>query len=167
MGVGARAALLAATEELYAVTLDPEFRPPDEGPGQALQLAVGELHDQTTAIAYQVVAMVLCDPSVVAVPMLHMDVLDQAKPFQEVHRAVHARQAHLGIDQPGAPVDLGHLEVLRRSGQDLQHGHPRSGDLVTLSLECFSQLWDVHVALQLRIILNTITTASSAGQAGL
>jgi hypothetical protein len=135
MVAAARAALAAAAKEFHAVTLDLEFRSPGEGPRQPPQLAIRELHDEPAAVAHQMVAMALCGPSVVAVPVFHVDMLDQVKPFQEVHGAVHARQADPWLYPPGAPVHLGHFQVFRAGGQDLQHRPAGPGEPQSLVVE--------------------------------
>jgi hypothetical protein len=117
------------------VAIDPELRPPGKDPSQALQLAIGEFHDEAATVAHQVVAMVPCDPCVVAVPMLHVDVLDQAEPFEEVHRAVDARQPDPRINLSSPPVHLCHLEVLGAGGQYLQDGHPGPSYPKTVGLQ--------------------------------
>jgi len=167
MVAGLPAALPAAAKELHAVTLDLEFRPPGEGPSQALQLTIRELHDEPAAVAHQVVTMVLCDPSVVAVPVFHVDVLDQVKPFQEVHGAVDARQADPRLDPPGAPVHLRHLQVLRAGGEHLQDRPARPGEPQPLIVECLRQFAAWHGRLiRLRNILNMFITGVEACQAG-
>jgi hypothetical protein len=80
----------------------------------------------------------------VAVPMLHVDVLDQTESFQQVHRAVDARQPDPEIYLPGASVDLGYLKVLRGSGQDLQDRHPGPGQLQSLLVQGLFQFGGVH-----------------------
>ena len=167
MLAGLRAALPAAAKKLHAVTLDLEFRPPGEGPSQPLQLTIRELYDEPAAVAHQVVTMVPCDPSVVAVPVFHVDVLDQVKPFQEIHGAVDARQADPRLYPPGAPVHLGHLQVLRAGGQHLQHRPARAGEPQSLVVENLRQFASRHRgSIGLRKILNKITTGFEACQAG-
>jgi hypothetical protein len=58
----------------------------------------------------------LRDAGVVAMPMLHVNMLDQAETGQEVHGTIDARQADPRVNLPGAPVELGYLEVFRRAG---------------------------------------------------
>jgi hypothetical protein len=50
--------------------------------------------------------MVFPDAGVVAVPMLHVHVLDQVQPGQQVHGAIHAGQSDPTVNLPGAPVHL-------------------------------------------------------------
>jgi hypothetical protein len=105
------------------VAIDPELRPPGKDPSQALQLAVGELYDQAATVAHQVVAMVSREAGIVAVPMLHVDVLDQVELFQNIHRAVDAGQADPGVNLLGAPMHLRYFHVLGAGGQHLQDRH--------------------------------------------
>ena len=113
MGAQAVSAFPALAKKLHTVALNTKLCPSCESACQALHLAIIELNDQATLVAYQVVTMVFCDPSVVPVPMLYVDVLDEVELLQEVHGAVHARQADLRINPARAPVHLRHLEVLR------------------------------------------------------
>jgi hypothetical protein len=98
------------------VILDLEIGPTGDGPSQAFKAAIRELYGNPTAPAHQVVAVMLRDAGVVAMPMLHVNMLDQAEAGQEVHGAVDARQADPGVNFPGATVELGDLEVFRRAG---------------------------------------------------
>jgi hypothetical protein len=65
---------------------------------------------------------------VVAVPVVHVDMLDEVQSGQEFHRPVHAGQANPVEDPTGAPMHLGHLQVLGRVGQDLEHRQPSPRD---------------------------------------
>ena len=86
--------------------------------------------------------------------MLNVDMLDQVEPFQEIHGAVDAGQADLGINQASAPVHLCHLEVLRGRGEDLEDCQPRSRQLQPSLVQRVAKFRGVHAGTQLRKILN-------------
>jgi len=141
---GSAGAVLAPAEEVHAMTLDPEFRPSGEGPGQAVQAAVRKLHHEPAAVADQVVTVIFPQAGVVAVPVLHVDVLHQAEPFQKLHGAIDARQADAAVDLPGAAMDLGDFEVCRGGGKDLQDHPAGPGQLQPLVVESLFERGEWH-----------------------
>ena len=70
-----------------------------------------------------------------SVAVIHVHVLYQPELLQEVHGAVDAGQAHLGVDGQGAAVDLGHLQVVGGIRQDPEDGQPGASELQALRLQ--------------------------------
>jgi hypothetical protein len=121
------------------MSFDPEFGPPRQDSDHGIGLAIREFDDHPAGPAHEMVAMAVCGCGVVAMPMVHVHVFHQAEPFQEVHGPIDAGQADPAVDPAGAPMDLGHFEMLGRIRQDPPHGQPGARELQSLRLKGASE----------------------------
>ncbi len=110
--------------------------------------------------------MAVRDRRVMSVSVIHVHVLDESEPGQEVHRAVDARQAYSRSDLHGPAVQLRDLEVSRGGGQDAEHGQPRLRQSEAVRAQGALEFAGHWVQLHLRKILNRDITQGSARQSG-
>jgi len=156
----------ALSEEVHTVSLNAEARAPREDPGQAIGSAIRELDNAAARVADEMVAVAVRDRRVMSVSVIHVHVLDESEPGQEVHRAVDARQAYPRSDLHGPAVELRDLEVSRCGGQDAEHGQPRLRQSEAVRPQGALEFAGHWVQLHLRKILNTHTTQGPDRQSG-
>jgi hypothetical protein len=124
--------------------VDAKLGPPGQDSDQDIGLTIQEFHGRATRPAHDVVTMPFGRPRVMPMAVVHVNMFDEVESGQEAHGAVDAGQADPVVDPAGAAVDLGDLEMLGGSRQDLQHRQAGAGKLQPLGLKRAGQACAKH-----------------------